>query len=434
MGSSSPHTISCASDVSERAVTLHGSPWQGVVYVTGGGSLLIAELLTAPGASATVLEVRVPYAAAALAELLGRAPEQACSGATARAMAMAAFQRARALSGGSGLPAASSGRAGASRPGGRSHMGDDRSHMGDDRSHMGGDRSHRGDDRSHRGDGRSHMNRSHGPVFGFACTASLATNRAKRGRHRAHVAVQTERATHTAEADFDADRETEERLLLELSWQALGDALGVSLSASAPPAQTSETVAEAAWRSLILGETVAHASHAHDRRLLMPGAFNPLHHAHRRMLTIAEQKTGMAGAYELCVANVDKPLLDYCEIARRLGQFDRPVWLTRLPTFLEKARHFAGPQSAGPHFVVGVDTLVRVVDPRYYGSEEARDAALAELAALGVRFVVFGRTVGDRFISLSDLPLPGTFHHLCIEVPEAEFAEPVSSTALRRGD
>ena len=54
--------------MSERAVRLHESPWQGVFYVTGGGTLLLSELLTTPGASATVLDARVPYAAAALAE------------------------------------------------------------------------------------------------------------------------------------------------------------------------------------------------------------------------------------------------------------------------------------------------------------------------------------------------------------------------------
>ncbi|MEQ8991411.1 MAG: hypothetical protein RLO46_06245, partial [Pseudomonadales bacterium] len=73
--------------MSRRAELLHASPWQGVLYVTGGGTLLLSELLTTPGASATVLEARVPYAAAALAEIVGRTPEQAGSDATPRARA-----------------------------------------------------------------------------------------------------------------------------------------------------------------------------------------------------------------------------------------------------------------------------------------------------------------------------------------------------------
>ena len=84
--------------MSERARLFHANPWRGVFYVTGGGSDFIAEMLTTAGASRSVLEMTVPYANSALTELLGRTPEQACSAATARTMAMAAFQRARTLS------------------------------------------------------------------------------------------------------------------------------------------------------------------------------------------------------------------------------------------------------------------------------------------------------------------------------------------------
>ncbi|MEQ8858554.1 MAG: CinA family protein [Pseudomonadales bacterium] len=352
--------------MSGRAETLHASPWQGVFYLTGGGSPLLSELLTTPGASATVLEARVPYAESAMEELLGRVPEQACSDPTARAMAMAAFQRARRLGG--------------TRP------------------------------------------------FGLACTASLASNRKKRGAHRAHVAVQTEAATYAAHLGFDGDREQEELQLLELLWHALADALELRLPV-APQAQpmVAHTRAQAHWRDLILGQELAFATAPHDGALLMPGAFNPLHHAHARMLEIAERRTGLAGAYELSIVNVDKPFLDYTEIDSRLRQFGKPVWVTRLPTFLEKARHFRGSR-----FVVGIDTVIRIVDPGYYGGLEARDRALAELAELDTRFVVFGRTLDGRFLGLSDVTLPSLFSALCVEVTQAEFDEPVSSTEMRR--
>jgi hypothetical protein len=152
-----------------------------------------------------------------------------------------------------------------------------------------------------------------------------------------------------------------------------------------------------------------------------------LHRAHERMLTIAEERTGLTGAFELSIVNVDKPLLDYTEIDQRLRQFARPVWLTRLPTFIEKARYFPG--SA---FVVGVDTLVRIVEPRYYGGTAARDAALGELAALGTRFVVFGRVLDGSFQTLVDLDLPASIQALCFGIGATEFSDPVSSTDLRR--
>ncbi|TDJ26765.1 MAG: hypothetical protein E2O59_09355, partial [Gammaproteobacteria bacterium] len=73
--------------MSGRAQKLHATPWQGVFYLTGGGSEFLSELLTTAGASKTVLEARVPYAPDALEELLGQIPEQACSDGTARSLA-----------------------------------------------------------------------------------------------------------------------------------------------------------------------------------------------------------------------------------------------------------------------------------------------------------------------------------------------------------
>ena len=65
-----------------------------VLALTGGGSRVIAELLTVPGASRFVLEALVPYSEPALARFLGGHPDHFCSSATARAMAMAAYLRA----------------------------------------------------------------------------------------------------------------------------------------------------------------------------------------------------------------------------------------------------------------------------------------------------------------------------------------------------
>ena len=354
--------------MSQRAVSLNQSPWLGVFYVTGGGSGLLAELLSTPGASKTVLEVVVPYAEAAMTDLLGKAPEQACSAATARALAMAAFQRARAFGAGS--------------------------------------------------------------AFGLGCTASLATDRRKRGKHRAYVALQTQGATYTAQLQLEGDRASEERALVDMLWHALGRSLDLNLDTPPPEEFDSDlTHALEHWRALILDEATAHATLQHDGKLLFPGAFNPLHHAHERMLEIAESRTGLRAAYELSIINVDKPLLDYTEIESRLAQFKKqPVWLTRLPTFLDKARHFPD-----AHFIVGTDTVVRIVDPKYYDSVSDRDAALAELADLGSRFIVFGRVAGKAFQVLGDLDLPDEFQQLCIEISEEEFHEPISSTELRKG-
>lgn len=356
--------------MSTRAAALHASPWQGVFYLTGGASGFLAEILGEPGASATVLEGQIPYAAQALSELLGKPPESACSVETARALAMAAFQRARTL---------------------------------------GGD-----------------------PAFGFACTASLATNRVKKGEHRAHAALQTADDTFTASWQFSGDRQTEETELIEHLWRMLGLTFNLpGVTSSVEAIDLTRTSAIEPWRQLILGEILTHATQPHDAQLLMPGAFNPLHSAHKIMLALAEERTGFTGAFELSVANVDKPLLDYSEIEARLSQFDKPVWLTRLPTFVEKARNFPG-----SHFVVGVDTFSRIVEAKYYDGERGLKNALAELDELGAHFIVFGRQMAGSFKVLGDLVLPDWLRDWrltrCIEVDEQSFKEAVSSTQIRK--
>ena len=352
--------------MSERARCLHNSPWRGVLHITGGGANLLAELLGVPGASRTVLEARIPYTAASLAELLGGQLDQACSAITARAMAMAAFQRATAL--------------GAT------------------------------------------------PAFGFACTASLATDRPKRGQCRAHIAVQT--ATHSFHAEHAAfstahDRTAQERELVEAAWNFLETALGLAVDASAA---LQSVAAAPAWRQLVTGDIDAISTLPHDGALLFPGAFNPPHEAHRQMMRIAEAKLGLAGAFELSIENVDKPLLDYFAIRDRLEQLNGPVWLTRLPRFVDKARRFAGTA-----FVVGVDTLIRIADPRYYGGRPQRDREIAGMLSRDVTFLVFGRSINGHFQGLDDSGLPPLLRDACTAVDEREFRMDLSSTGLRGG-
>ena len=370
--------------VKELVTEIHATPCRLVISLSGGGSRAIAELLDIPGASRTVLEVVVPYSSSALIDWLGGPPDQSCSAQTARAMAMAAFRRA------------------------------------------------------------CRLNETEGPSAGVACTASLATDRPKRGSHRAHVAIQTAARTATRSLELEKGRRSraeEERVVTCLVLGALAEACGLErrLQPDLLPGEgidESEAVAPQAWRDLLLGnvETVRHGGppdHG-DRpaRAVFPGAFNPLHVGHRRMAEIARELLAVPVEFEISILNPDKPPLDYFEIARRTGQFDedQAVWLTRLPTFEEKSRRFPGAT-----FIVGADTMRRIADPVYYGNTAAAcQAALEAIATRGCRFLVFGRTAGGQFVRLSDLDLPDVLKSISREVPLDEFREDVSSTEIRR--
>jgi len=366
----------------ELVQQVHAAGTKFVLVVTGGGSGAISALLSEPGASRSVLEAEVPYAPEALAQWLGGSPpEQYCSERTARAMAMAAYMRARKLA-----PEAT--------------------------------------------------------VAGIACTASLASDRPKRGAHRAYIAWQIARCTTSAEIEFRdiRSRAEEEALLTDLILQEVANACIVRERNLYIPLWESEpfrwlsVLASPERQRLLAGECAAlpyKAARADELpRALFPGAFNPLHAGHRRMAGVASEILGTPVAYELSIENVDKPLLDFREMDDRLKQFadDDAIWLTRAPTFVRKAELFPGVT-----FVVGVDTIERVGEERYYGHPAAFERAMESLNAACARFLVFGRTSGDgTFRTLDDVELPAPLADLCTGVSAEVFREDVSSTQLRK--
>jgi hypothetical protein len=371
-------------DISDLISSLHAAGRQAALALTGGGSSAGAWLLSVPGGSRSVLEVVVPYSQQALDDYLGCPPASYCSADTARRMARRARERAAWLAPGE-------------------------------------------------------------EVVGLGCTASLRSDRPKKGDHRAHVAAATAGAVLTrclTLAKDQRDRPGEEDVVARLVLDLLGEVCGIARRPPLPllPGEQVEAHAEVEGllAELLAGQTLAvcvepdgrlHAD-APKPALLLSGSFNPLHEGHQGLAAAAAALTGKPAAYELTVVNADKPPLGGAEVRRRTGQFawKAPLWLTRAPTFLEKARLFPGVV-----FVVGADTAARVVQERFYGdSAAAMRSALVEVRRCGCRFLVAGRVDGQgRFIGLDRLGLPAEFGDLFDSIPEGRFRRDVSSTALR---
>ena len=371
---------------------LHASRTRAVIVVAGAGSQAISWVLSVAGASNTVLEAQVVYAPTSLADFLGHEPEQYVSPDTAREIARRAYLRAIRL--------------------------------------------------------RSEED----PVVGVACTATIATNRPKRGEHRCHVAAWSASAVETYSLVLDKggrDRSAEEAIVSDLVLRALAEASRVDFDLEMGLSDRESVVIDSRrFDDPIKALMAKHVStvtlhpgghpdgHAvADRPVrggVLPGSFNPLHEGHRRLASAASRLLGDEITFELSIANVDKPPLEEREVRRRADQFvdDGPLVVSHAPVFQQKARLFPGCT-----FVVGWDTTVRLFDPRYYGGEElAMLKALDEIRSLGCRFLVAGRVDEGVFRTLDEVSMPRGFDDMLAPIPESVFRYDVTSTDLRLAD
>jgi hypothetical protein len=179
------------------------------------------------------------------------------------------------------------------------------------------------------------------------------------------------------------------------------------------------------------GALVHFGHHAADEvRTLLPGSFHPVHDGHWGLAQAAASMLGTAVTFELSIVNVDKPELAVNEVERRVAPFAgrADVWITRAPRFLDKAAFFPGAT-----FVVGADTALRLIEPRYYGNDPSQMLAVLDLLrSQGCRFLVAGRLdAAGTFVRVQDLPIPGEFRALFTAISDQAFRWDVSSTALR---
>lgn len=162
---------------------------------------------------------------------------------------------------------------------------------------------------------------------------------------------------------------------------------------------------------------------------LLPGSFNPLHFGHIALAEAAAGRLGVEVDFELSVSNADKAELSLAEVQRRVAQFRglAPVWVTRAANFEAKADIFPGAV-----FVLGYDTAVRVIDPKYYGGGAGRDVVLRKLLESGCRFVIGGRLdAGGEFRMWDGGGLAAEFNSMFVVLTEADFRADVSSSQLR---
>ena len=162
---------------------------------------------------------------------------------------------------------------------------------------------------------------------------------------------------------------------------------------------------------------------------ILCGSFDPLHVGHRALRDAAEARLQGPLFYEMTVFNADNPPLDEPTVDDRRRQFrEHPLALTVATTFGEKAVLFPGVV-----FVVGIDTLKRILQLRFYGGrKDRRQASLNQVRQAGCTFLVASRELRGRLLSLGDLPIPDGCDDLFCELPADEFRADICSTRLRQ--
>eukprot|EP00617_Octactis_speculum_P026641 CAMPEP_0185771542 /NCGR_PEP_ID=MMETSP1174-20130828/64366_1 /TAXON_ID=35687 /ORGANISM="Dictyocha speculum, Strain CCMP1381" /LENGTH=425 /DNA_ID=CAMNT_0028457435 /DNA_START=160 /DNA_END=1437 /DNA_ORIENTATION=+ len=412
------------------------------IVATGAGSTAGSWLLGVPGASASVLEMCVPYAKASLAKFLGGEPKHFCCEETAVAMAEKAYERALHL-----------------------WMMDN-------------------DGNPHCVGGENFM--------GVSITGAIVSSTPKRGEHRVHVAAKTALGTTTYTlclAKGERDRVGEEHVASRLVIRAIAEAAQTPVSDEFSACSLLEgevvqgpifTPTSSALQKLLssklsnvlvlpLGSmpstpqgpgaaTTATALEIADfiparKSILVPGSFNPIHQGHVEMAKKAQQQVILTAAaageaedgdagitppiiLEISAFNADKPTIGYDAVADRVRLIQKAglaVAVTNAPLFSDKAKMF--PNSL---FVVGADTARRIIDKKYYGGTEAGVVlALGYIRHQGCGFIVAGRKeTDDEFLTLPMIlqgsTLPPALQSLFTELED--FRLDISSTDIRRAN
>ena len=225
--------------------------------------------------------------------------------------------------------------------------------------------------------------------------------------------------------------------------------------------------------------------------LVFPGSFNPPHMGHIALANASIRTLERLCPYvhrrhndkpiffELSLTNADKPSIDPTTVADRVEKFlqlsyetdnskdgeQMPqqwgIILTRAPLFAQKLACLqdcildrtgddkgddADADVASPtpniNFVIGTDTLVRILNPKYYNND--RDNMISSLLSMkGAHYIVGGRLEQNKasteengppvFVSGEDelVDLPENLAAMFTVVKESEFRVDISSSEIR---
>ena len=101
--------------------------------------------------------------------------------------------------------------------------------------------------------------------------------------------------------------------------------------------------------------------------------------------------------------------------------------LTKAGKFTDKAALF--PNSV---FIIGADTLKRILDEKFYLNRKDMLNQLDLFNSHNINFLVFGRKINNKFISLDSVTIPDHIAKRFSGFGEEIFRDDISSTLIRK--
>jgi hypothetical protein len=315
------------------------------IIATGAGAGLQKLLWEVPGSSAYLSGASFPYAPEETEELLGFKPAHFCDEAAAIDLASAAYMKAY--------------RFGGKKP------------------------------------------------VGFGLTASVASEKEHRGDHRVFMCAITDDRVLTKHIILKKGVGAEARLhdghlCDEEALMMLLDATGCAVWPCAYGAYEDATQkARARFMELpfFSMEGKRYEDIAFVGAAIMPGSFNPPHQGHFGTADSYWDQTGGRVVFEVTANPPHKAAVSVQDLLKRaklLQGHDR-LFTQNIPKFIEKARRYPGVP-----LILGADTMLRILDPKW-GIEP--EALLKELHELKTELFVAGRMVDGKFVTRDDIVL-----------------------------
>ena len=355
---------------------IHASKYKVTFVSSGGGTNAISSLLGIPGASNTIIESYIPYSKESMDKFLNKKPDQYCSLETCLSMGANAFKKSREID----------------------------------------------------------VQTKSKYLLGLAITANLSTTYKKKGDHKFFIVIQSYNYTKYLECYLEKgkrSRNEEEELITSFAISLLAQSCGIDYEM--PKLDEDEKIifdkidAKKSWKKLFNNEVGFISNQKNNPELIFPGSFNPLHEGHKAMRDYAEEFLEKDVFFEICIRNADKPQLSYESVVATVKQFTDSCWvITRAGKFTEKSKLFPGST-----FVLGIDTLIRAFDEKFYQNKDQMLEELDIFNSNNNNFLVFGREDDGTFMTLEDLNIPEHIKNRFKQVDEESFRYDISSSSLR---